>query len=294
MSSIQVYFSDKDILIVPLAKRNEFCAMGGIEPGKKHTLPIDPEDLGKELITASEISDHSTAIAMKDIVWVEGKLAGIKSPRVFSRKYRNISIEKSDYYTITEMKQNPNGEYLGSEDTPAVTLPLAANAKELGQAVLDYFDMHKKCNNDNMRSFSLLSGGKLEYRAPSSGFLDVGDAHTDAYQVYIFEEAQDCYIGFIFADFYKEISRKGIENKWKSSYKIDGPVMFRKAEGGFFLYEASYDDALWAIQSKFFLEDSHWQEWAMFIDKSKCGEDTISQIKSEYNEIAKSCRIIPD
>ena len=188
MSTVLLYFSDVDVLIVPLAKRNEFCAQGGIEPGKKIIKPVSHRMLGAEIFAAVDVSSCSEAISMNDIVWVEGKLTGIKTPRMFSKKYRNISVDIDDSYLIKEYKRNHNGDYVETKNDSVITLALSANEEELGKAVMECLELRQEIEPIAMSSFMLLNGEVMMYKAPSESFDDAGDGNTDAYQVYVWEK----------------------------------------------------------------------------------------------------------
>jgi hypothetical protein len=290
MSSVQVYISDNAVLIVPLAKRNEFCAQGGIEPGKKISKPISYRVLGKEVLEAVDISSRSLAISMKDIVWVEGKPTGIKSPRTFSKKYRNIYIKINNSYKIAEAKRNHNGDYIMTKDDPVITLALSPSEEELGRAIMECLELSKEKEPNDLRSFTLNNGEILKYQAPSDNFEDIGDGHTDAYQIFTWGGGKDSYIGFLFAR-YNHMNNRGIEEVWKDYYKIKGSVRFRKTEEKLFLYEASYEDEEQSIKSSLFLEGNEWRECLMRIDKMNCTKAEGAAIKSEYSRIVKSCQL---
>ena len=60
----------------------------------------------------------------------------------------------------------------------------------------------------------------VTYRRPSDAYLDCGDGHTDAYQVFSLEDAPENQIAFLVDSGYSELNEKAIKMKWQKRNRL--------------------------------------------------------------------------
>ena len=67
-------------------------------------------------------------------------------------------------------------------------------------------------------TFETVHNRTVTYRRPSDAYLDCGDGHTDAYQVFSLEDAPENQIAFLVDSGYSELNEKAIKMKWQKQY----------------------------------------------------------------------------
>ena len=144
-------------------------------------------------------------------------VSGIKSFSAFSKKFSCVDIEeKAEVLEIIGLYRDASGAYLYSSDE--IELSLDVSDAELGNILRQ--QLHTKdCGALSTNEFvSVFSDNKVRYQVPSDKFTDIGDAHTDAYQLYAHENDENTFFGFMIDSGYREISREGIRERWEKVY----------------------------------------------------------------------------
>ena len=78
----------------------------------------------------------------------------------------------------------------------------------------------------------------MRYQIPSDKFTDIGDGHTDVYQIYIHENDEETFLGFMIDSGYQEISKEGIRERWEKVYGELEDYKFKKDGSGSVTYVA--------------------------------------------------------
>lgn len=159
-------------------------------------------------------------------------VSGIKSFSTFSRKYLCIDItEKEAALEITRLYRDTSGAYSYSGNID-IELPLDISDADLGNRIRA--QLHTKDSGflSTNEFDSVCSGNKVRYQVPSDKFTDAGDGHTDAYQIYVHENDENTFFGFMIDSGYREISKEGIRERWEKVYGKLEDYRFRKKDNG--------------------------------------------------------------
>lgn len=81
-----------------------------------------------------------------------------------------------------------------------------------------HFDETAHQEEEKTVSFQSINENKVIYKCPSDDFIDIGDGHTDAYQIYVNESDPQSQIAFLIDNGYSEISKQGVRKRWKQIY----------------------------------------------------------------------------
>ena len=66
--------------------------------------------------------------------------------------------------------------------------------------------------------FETADDSKVSYKLLPDEYIDIEDGHTDAYQIYIHEDYENNYIGFMIDTAYESFSSEDVKEKWKMWY----------------------------------------------------------------------------
>jgi len=210
---VSVYLGD-NILIIPNIL-SEIGLWKSQYQDKIYSLTMTNTEFGKEILNKLEYSEKAKRRNSKKDFWT---ITGIKSYNTFSKKYKSIDILKYDdrieleawYYSGKgyELSENPN-------DTIELTLPI--NPEVLGETVRNLALNSKDIdfeNNFKNGGFETADDSKVSYKLLPDEYIDIEDGHTDAYQIYIHEEYENNYIGFMIDTAYESFSSEDIKKTW--------------------------------------------------------------------------------
>lgn len=147
------------------------------------------------------------------------KIAGIKGFSVFSKKFQCIDLtQKESCYELIELIRENDGSFVEPTNNKPKQLPLTASEKQIGMTVKQMVSDKDKRENDSIFSFRTLNENTITYTRPADDFEDMGDGHTDAYQIFNHEAYNKNYIAFLIDNKYSEISEEGIKSRWNLLY----------------------------------------------------------------------------
>ncbi|WP_462247590.1 hypothetical protein [Parvimonas micra] len=209
-ASVSVFFGE-NILIIP-ELRSEFGFWVAQYQDEIYSLTMSNTELGKEILSKLEYKDSSKGKNSKKDFWT---VTGIKSYNTFSKKYKLVGISKYNDKIKVELWVYSGKGYSGSEnpnDTVELTLPI--NPEMFGEIVRNLALNSKDIDFENefkYGGFETADDSKISYNLLPDEYIDIEDGHTDAYQIYIHEEYENNYIGFMIDSGYEKVINSVIE-----------------------------------------------------------------------------------
>lgn len=292
--AITVYFNKSSgYLFVPQAFLIKNGLRIDIDPVNKVDTQASCSELGMNILNTMKISEEALPVAEKNRD-VLRKASGIKSFQKFSEIFRCIMIEKSENFEICEwIRDNTYGVFMPSKTQKILKLSLDSTPEELGNALLRCLaDDHSTEITDEWK-INLFNGAALYYKAPSDSFLNVGDAHTDAYQVYEYDylDGREASMGFYYAAKYEPLNAESVKKRWEKYYGKLLSFEFLPINHAVFKYIAKAETETNIISSCFFQDNEVWCEFLLDVNKSKLSPQQIENIIFEYNTVKESCVI---
>ncbi|MCM1181755.1 MAG: hypothetical protein NC337_00075 [Roseburia sp.] len=129
---------------------------------------------------------------------------------------------------ITKMRRETSGAYSYSDDK--TELPLNISDSALGNILRQQLYAMDSGALSTNEFASVFSDNRVRYQVPSDKFTDIGDGHTDAYQIYVHENDENTFFGFMIDSGYREISREGIRERWEAVYGTLEEYKFKERE----------------------------------------------------------------
>jgi len=176
--------------------------------------------LGNAVFDSLERSKNARPVSRKEIgkhkFW---QVMGIKGFASFSRKFQCVDIEETEtVLQLSKLVRDTDGSYSWPAGLVPVEVPAGTAAERLGAAVLSLLsEPPEPCGSGTM-TFETVHDRTVTYRRPSDEFTDCGDGHTDAYQVFSYEDAPQSYLAFLIDSGYSRLSGPAIQEKWREQY----------------------------------------------------------------------------
>lgn len=220
LGSVTLYYNEtKGFIIAAKAKIKETGMHTKINPVTVLDGGISNEEAGKQIRENLDKSRNALPIerieAESHKFW---QVTGIKGFSAFSKKFACINIsEKEDMLELIRLERGPSGAYFYPKNKNSIMLSLDISDKELGNNVMNLLHAGGKENNDSMGGFETLNGNTVIYRELTD-FFSVGDGHTDAYQMYLYENDESTYFAFMIDSGYQQVNKDAIRNHWEKAY----------------------------------------------------------------------------
>ena len=294
--SIALYYnSNAGFLIVPTGRHVKFHTVS-IGPVVKLNCDVSEESLGEGILSTFVVTDRAMRkplinVFLKDNPEVIAKASGIKSFPKFSKMYRCIDLSKSpNGYKIQEWVRDPkDGSYQQSEEISDINLPLDTTARKFGQAVRDCMAIKHEPAEQHFMEFLLFDGRTMQFKMPPDDYINVGDAHTDAHQVFEYAENSNTYFGFFYGTDYESLDFATVKEIWERDYRNLLKFDFAQIEEDPFSYTAKAEGKGKIIRALFFKDGGIWNEFLLYIDTSILVKKQVNNILADYEAIAKSC-----
>ena len=239
----------------------------GMRPPHTFKLPANTsaQELGVALARA-----HSDSLAhqhMEEQGLLLNELirfAGIRSERQFRREFRNILITY-DGQEILAMEAFTDADgstpWPTKERSPYESVPEGAGDEEVGTAVLKLLAHQPQDTAAAYRSFETLAGASVTYKEPPECLEFLGDAHTDAYEVWGVPEDSSSHAALMIDSGYDregsgfdDITRESVHAAWErwhgplrsfESGQEDANIWWAQAEGaaGQYIFSRFLPDA---------------------------------------------------
>lgn len=181
---------------------------------------ISAEFLGEKIFGSLKRSRESEPVNRSEIknfkFW---QVSGIKGFSAFSKKFECIDItEENDKLCISKLIRDDDGSYSYPGKDLSVELQKNISNEVLGKIIFELFTGDKKNINYECRSFTSLNEKQINYIRPSDDFEDMGDGHTDAYQIYTYYGNDKNYLAFLIDNGYSEFTENAIKQRWQQMY----------------------------------------------------------------------------
>ena len=288
---VSVYLGD-NILIIPNIL-SEIGLWKSQYQDKIYSYTMTNTEFGKEILTKLEYSEKAKRRNSKKDFWT---ITGIKSYNTFSKKYKSIDILKYDdrielevwYYSGKgyELSENPN-------DTIELTLPI--NPEVLGETVrnlaLNSKDIDFENNFKNV-GFETADDSKVSYKLLPDEYIDIEDGHTDAYQIYIHEEYENNYIGFMIDTAYESFSSEDIKKTWTRWHGDLKSFKYKEIDDKEYYAEVSGKNKKIEKHSYLFRDGEEVLELTFEIDLVNTPLDLQEKIKKDFKKFVKSVKVV--
>lgn len=264
-------------------------------------LPPDASDgeLGDAIWKSLERSRTARPIdrteAGKYKFWYE---TGIKSYVSFSKQFFCLDITLvGREVQILPLERDPDGGYNYPTYSPQTVLHRDRPSEELGAAVKAVLSGRTLPEDDDFRSFETVQGSRVTYRRPSDLFLDGGDGHTDAYQVYWQAEYPNNVMAFLISDRYTnelpQCSGADVRRHWQAEYGQLLYFNFSRHKGGGPWMEARGRTADKAIIAYVFPDGVDTMEVMLEVDLVNTPDEVQEQFFHEFEAMVLSIQIEP-
>ena len=186
--------------------------------------------LGEALLNALEHSRTAPPVPSVDLgagrFW---QVTGIKGYAAFSRKFQCVRINvRGPVLEIVKLVRDTDGGYVEPVGQPPLEIPADAPAAQLGETVLSLFSPGLESLANETLSFETVHSSIVSYRRPSDAFLDCGDGHTDAYQVFTLADAPRSHIAFLIDSGYETLSKAAVLGRWRAQYGALSEFRFQR------------------------------------------------------------------
>jgi hypothetical protein len=294
--SITLYYnSDIGFLIVPTGRHAKFDTVA-IEPVVKLDSDVSEEGLGEGILSSFALTERAMRkpfinVFQKNAPDVIAKASGIKNFPKFSKMYRCIYLSKSPHgYKVQEWLREPKyGSYQQADDTKAIYLSLSASAREFSQAIKGCLAVKHEPTASHFMQFQLFDGRVMRFKIPSDDYINVGDAHTDAHQVFEHADNSNVYFGFFYGTNYDPLDSAAVKEVWERYYGNLLKYGFAQLEEGPFSYIAKAEGKDKIIRALFFMDDGIWNEFLLHIDTSNLAKKQVKSSLADFEATAKSC-----
>lgn len=222
LGSVQLYYNEKKgFIIAAKTKIRETGMNTKINPVTVLDESISNEKVGKQI--KEDLKKSRNALPIERIECENYKfwqITGIKGFSTFSKKFDCLNIsEKDDMLEIIKLERGSSGAYFYPKDKNSIILKSDVSDKELGNHIMNILLAGDDEKDNSMGEFKTLNGNTVIYRKPTD-FFSVGDGHTDAYQMYLYEKDESTYFAFMIDSGYQKVDNIAIRNYWEEAYGI--------------------------------------------------------------------------
>ncbi len=224
------YNSSFGCLVCPETRMGNTPMRVVIEPVTVLDSGFTATALGEALLNALEHSRTAPPVPSVDLsagrFW---QVTGIKGYAVFSRKFQCVRINvRGPVLEIVKLVRDTDGGYIEPVGQPPLEIPADAPAAQLEETVLSLFSPGLESLANETLSFETVHGSIVSYRRPSDAFLDCGDGHTDAYQVFTLADTPKSHIAFLIDSGYKTLRKAAVLGRWQAQYGIRSEFRFQR------------------------------------------------------------------
>ena len=280
---IQIYHNKKTgYIITALTKVKGVGINTVINPAIFLSSHISDDELGKNLrdnlLRSKEAMPIEREESKKYKFW---QSAGIKSWTAFSKKYESVAIcEDGDKLMLMKLEQSPSRAYLFPKSQDSIEVEMDVPDKELGIKVMEMFQLPEQAPKAAFNEFETANGSTVKYRMDIDGFIDAGDGHTDAYQVFRHENDENTFLAFMFDSGYQDVNEDAIKSCWEKQYGNLEEYEFQRIHSGHIEIMAGAKTKNAYIRSYFYRDAEDWLELSVYISEdSKLLKDDIFERK---------------
>ena len=286
-AATSVFLGEK-ILIIPQI-RSKFGFWVSQYQDKIYSYEMSNTEFGNEILSKLEYSENPKGKNSKKHFWT---ITGIKSYSTFGKKYKLIHISKYED-RVKFVVWYFNGKFYESSKNPeeTVELLLPINPEVLGETVrnlaLNSKDIDFECGG-----FETADDSKVSYKLLPDEYIDIEDGHTDAYQIYIHEEYENNYIGFMIDTAYESFSDEDIKETWTTWYGALKSFKYKEIDNKEYYVEISGKNKKIEKHSYLYKDGEEVLELTFEIDLVNTPQDIQEKIKKDFTKFVKSVKVV--
>ena len=286
-ASTSVYVSDNILIVHSL--RDERGLWVSQYQDKIYSYEMSNTEFGNEILTKLEYSENSKHKNSEKDFWT---ITGIKSYNTFCKKYKFIKILKYDDRIKVELWVSIGKGYIGSKNpNNIVELLLPVNPEVLGETVrnlaLNSKDIDFECGG-----FETADDSKVSYKLLPDEYIDIEDGHTDAYQIYIHEEYENNYIGFMIDTAYESFSSEDIKKTWTRWHGDLKSFKYKEIDNKEYYVEISGKNKKIEKHSYLYKDGEEVLELTFEIDLVNTPLELQEKIKKDFKKFVKSVKVV--
>ncbi|MEB3072778.1 hypothetical protein [Parvimonas sp. C2] len=286
-ASTSVYVSDNILIVHSL--RDERGLWVSQYQDKIYSYEMSNTEFGNEILTKLEYSENSKHKNSEKDFWT---ITGIKSYNTFCKKYKFIKILKYDDRIKVELWVSIGKGYIGSKNpNNIVELLLPINPEVLGETVrnlaLNSKDIDFECGG-----FETADDSKVSYKLLPDEYIDIEDGHTDAYQIYIHEEYENNYIGFMIDTAYESFSSEDIKKTWTRWHGDLKSFKYKEIDNKEYYVEVSGKNKKIEKHSYLYKDGEEVLELTFEIDLVNTPLELQEKIKKDFKKFVKSVKVV--
>ena len=286
-ASTSVYVSDNILIVHSL--RDERGLWVRQYQDKIYSYSMTNTEFGNEILTKLEYSENSKHKNSKKDFWT---VTGIKSYNTFCKKYKFIQILKYDDRIKVELWVSIGKGYIGSKNpNNIVELLLPVNPEVLGETVrnlaLNSKDIDFECGG-----FETADDSKVSYKLLPDEYIDIEDGHTDAYQIYIHEDYENNYIGFMIDTAYESFSSEDIKKTWTRWHGDLKSFKYKEIDNKEYYVEITGKNKKMEKHSYLYKDGEEVLELTFEIDLVNTPLELQEKIKKDFKKFVKSVKVV--
>ena len=293
LGSVSLYYNKQKGFIIAAETKIKGSGINTImNPVSVLDGSISSEEVGKQIKENLEKSRNALPVErIKGESYKFWQITGIKGFSAFSKNFFCIDIsEKEDMLEIIRLERGSSGAYLYPKNKNSVVLGLDVSDKELGNNIMNLLYMKNSEKENSMGEFKTVNGNTVIYQEPTN-FFSVGDGHTDAYQMYLYEKDESTHFAFMIDSGYQQVNNNAIKNHWKKAYGILEEYEYEEMDSNLvkIMVAAKTKDAY--IKSYFLEEGEDLLEIFVWIN-AEIKMSQISLVDKEIKALIETVKII--
>lgn len=293
--NVSVYYNPKwGYIITSSTTRKDSLLKVVIKPVLTQKADVTVEQLGETILTALENSQKALPVEREEDKALKfWEISGIKNFAAFSKKFKCIKvIEKESALNLVSLKRNSDGAYAWDKNDKGIDIDLNPPCEYIGNLVYTLF--HEEATEvpkeEEIVSFQTVNENEVTFNRPSDSFLDIGDGHTDAYQIYTYENDEKSLIAFFIDNGYEEISKPEIKRRWTQIYGTLKEYSYEEVDKDLLkLVVCAATDKL-SIKSYFYQDGEDLLEVLTEVSTNVSEEQRL-EIEKEIENVIKSIKI---
>lgn len=257
---------------------------------------ISDNELGNAILEGLDKSRTALPTERSDIkdfkFW---QITGIKGFAAFSKKFQCIDIcETEKSIKLLKMIRDDDGGYSYPEDNSYIEIPLHATAEQIGITVKDMLSQKSAVQSNKLLTFNTIFGNLVKYVRPNDDFIDIGDGHTDAYQIYAYEKDDRNFIAFLIDSGYLDYTENAIKKRWRETYGELEKFEYRKVYERPLEIEIYGKNETTTIVSNLYQDGDGMIEILTELNDSLLSKEEQEKIEEEFKRIIDSVSIVAE
>lgn len=139
--------------------------------------------------------------------------------------------------------------------------------------------------------FETADDSKVSYKLLPDEYIDIEDGHTDAYQIYIHEDYENNYIGFMIDTAYESFSSEDVKEKWKMWYGDLKSFKYKEIDNKEYYVEMIGKNKKIEKHSYLFKDGEEVLELTFEIDLANTPLELQKKIRKDFIELAESVKV---